>query len=560
MRDSSGLGRLSSWATARVLFVVITAGLGTWSLRVAIDQSHEVNPPVVAVNATVIRVHADNSDPEDKTLSVDVRFVDKAGTTEQVAIQPDPYTFPPVSRGQKIPILYDEDKPSRAVYNASNGDYGDDEGLFGAGGWEGPASLGVVLWFSLAATLLLAGAWRLVGMMRAALVPLTVPVRLRTANGVVKADGADGVHALEWRVLPGQPELTGLVGILGGAAPGRWPVARLDTGRLVWPRSKAHPVPETAVLQLPEMGPEPLAPVYLLLAGYAQLFDLLDALPAVILRPPEEHASWWVIGALRAVVRALVTVRARRQLKALSTTLLRSSLLCGESDARSRRSLARAAEECRTLADALPQRSLIAAVTTITATALSIISPFLLLPHVDLTSGHAIRLLPLLLPALVVCFGFLPLTIWFHSVQWKRALFNPPAPLPARAGRPTAERKSEWDVYALERAAFAQAGLRAPGKGESPTTMRRLVTVLYIVAAVTPFAAGLQISAFPLGTLRGTLIFTILGIWLVLFCGAKVFQWRRRVRTTHAVPGPQAASPADPVPAGQRRTGTGWPG
>jgi hypothetical protein len=526
--------------------VVIAAGLGTWSLRVAIDQSHEVNPPVAAVNATVISEHADNSDPEDKTLSVDVRFADKAGTTEQATIQPDPYTFAPVSRGQKIPILYDEDKPSRAVYDASNGDYGDDEGLFDAGQWKGPASLGAVLWFSLAATLLLAGAWRLVGTMRAALVPLTVPVHLRTANGVVKADGADGIYALEWRVLPGQPELTGLVGILGGAAPGRWPVARLDTGRLVWPRSKAHPVPETAVLQLPEMGPEPLAPVYLLLAGYAQLFDLLDALPAVILRPPEEHANWWVIGALRAVVRALVTLRARRQLKALSTTLLRSSLLCGESDARSRRSLARAAEECRTLADGLPQRSLIAAVTTIAATALSIISPFLLIPHVDLTSWDVTRGLPLLLSFLVVFFGFLPLTIWFRSIRWKQALFNPPAPIPARAGRPTAEQKSAWDVYALERAAFAQVGLQAPGKGESPRTIRRLVTTLYIVAAVTPFTAGLQISAFPLGTLRGTLIFPVLGIWLVSFCGAKVFQWQRRVRTTHSVPGPQAAPPADP--------------
>jgi hypothetical protein len=397
-------------------------------------------------------------------------------------------------------------------------------------------------------------------MMRAALVPLTVPVHLRTANGVVRADGADGVHVLEWHVLPGQPELTGLVGVLGGAAPGRWPVARLDTGRLVWPCSKAHPVPEMAIMQLPEMGPEPLAPVYLLLAGYAQLFDLLDALPALILRRPEEDASWWVIGALRAVVRALVTVRARRHLTALSTTLLRSSLLCGESDAWSRRSLARAAEECRTLAGSLPQRSLIAAVTTIAATALSIISPFLLLPHVDLTSGYVAGLLPLLLPALVVCFGFLPLTIWSHSVQWKRALFNPPAPAPARAGRPTAEHKSTWDVYALERAAFAQVGLRAPGKGESPTMMRYVVAALYIVAAVTPFSAGLQITESPLPTLGETNVLRLLGIGLVVFCGRKVLQWQRRVRTTHVVPGPQAASPADPAPAGRRRTGTGWPG
>src|SRR6185437_8910737 len=157
----------------------------------------------------------------------DVRFADKAGTIKQATIQPDPYTFAPVSRGQKVPILYDEDKPSRAVYNATNGDYGDDEGLFSAGQWEGPAFLGAVVWFGLAATLLLAGVWRLVATMRAALVPLSVPVHLHTADGVVRADWAGGMYALEWCVLPGQPELTGLVGILGGAAGGRWPVARL---------------------------------------------------------------------------------------------------------------------------------------------------------------------------------------------------------------------------------------------------------------------------------------------------------------------------------------------
>jgi hypothetical protein len=481
-------------------------------------------------------------------------------TIRQATISPDPYTFAPVSRGQKVPILYDVEKPSRAVYNATNEDYGYDEGLFSAGQWEGPAFLGAVVWFGLAATLLLAGAWRLIATMRAALVPLSVPVHLRTADGVVRADRAGGMYALEWRVLPGQPELTGPVGILGGATGGRWPVARLNTGRLVWPRSKAHPVRETAVLQLPEMGSEPLASVYLLLAGYAQLFDLLDALPAVILRPPEERSSWWGIGALRAVVRALVTVRSRRRLKTLSTTLLRSSLLCGESDARSRQSLARAAEECRTFAAGLPQRSLIAAVTTITATALSIVSPFLLLPHVDLTSGPVVSLLPLLLSGLVVFFGFLPLTIWFRSVRWKQALFSPSAAVPARAGQPAAGHNSTWDVYALECSAFAQVGLRTPGKEESLTAMRRVVTALYIVAVVTPFVAGLQISAFPLGTLRGTLVFLLLGIWLVLYCGAKVFEWRRIVRIRHGVLGLQAASPADPAPAGQRRTGTGWPG
>jgi hypothetical protein len=177
-----------------------------------------------------------------------------------------------------------------------------------------------------------------------------------------------------------------------------------------------------------------------------------------------------------------------------------------------------------------------------------------------LTSGSVVRLLPLLLSALVVFFGFLPLTIWFRSVRWKQALLSPPAAVPARAGQPAAGHNSAWDIYALERAAFAQAGLRTPGMGESSAMMRRLVTAVYIVAAVTPLAAGMQISAFPQGTLRLTLVLSALGIWLVLYCGAKVFQWQHKVRITHAVPGAQTASPADRAPAEQRRTGTGWPG
>jgi hypothetical protein len=543
VRDSSGLGSLTAWVAARLLFILMAAGLGVWSLIVAIGQSHEVNPPLAVANATVIRENVIDSDPDDKVISVDVQFADKAGTPVQATVQPYPYGFASVSPGQKIPIRYNENQPNQTVYN---GPGGDDGGLFDAGQWKGPAYLGAVLWFSLALGLLLASVWRLVGMMRAALVPQTVLVHLHTAGGVVQADRADGMYALEWRVLPNQPKLTGLVGILGGATPGGWPVGRLDTGQLVWPRSKAHLVPTTAVLRLPEMGPGPLASVYLLLAGYVQLFGLLDALPFVIRRSPEGEASWWVIGALRPVVRALVTVHARRRLTALSITLLRSSLLSGDSDARSHRSLAKAAEECRTFAGSLPQRSLTAAVATIVATALSILSPFLLLPHAELTPWDVTRGLPLLLSLLVVFLGFLPLTMFFRSIQWKQALFNPPPLAPARADRPTAERKSAWDVHALERTAFAEVGLRAPGNGESPKTIRRLVTALYIVAAVTPFAAGLQISALPLGTLRGTLVFPVLGIWLMVFCGAKVFQWQRRVRTMHAVPDPEPAPPANP--------------
>jgi hypothetical protein len=545
VRDSSGLGRLAACVTARLLIIFMAAGLGVWSLAVAIGQSHEANPPLAAVNAIVIRENVLDRDPDDKIISVDVQFADKAGTVVRATVMPYPYAFAPVSRGQKIPIIYNETQPKQAVYNGLGGD---DRGLFDPGRWKGPAYFGAVVWFSLAAVLLLAGVLWLVGTMRAALVRVAVPARLRTAGNVIRVDQADGMYALEWRVLPHQPELTGLVGILGGAAPGSWPIARLDTGQLVWPRSRAHPVPATAILRLPDMGPGPQASVHRLLAGYAQVFDLLDALPVVIRRSPEAEPAWWVIGAFRPVVRALVTAHARRRLTALSVALLRSSLLCGESDARSRRSLAGAAGQCRAFADSLPQRSLTAAVATIVATALSVISPFLLLPHAELTTWDLTRGLPLLLSLLIVFFGFLPLTVFFRSNQWKQTLFNPPAPAPARDGQPTIGRESTWDIYALERAAFTGAGLREPGKGESPETMRRWVTTLYVVAAVIPFATGLQITALPLGTLRGTLVFPALGIWLVLLCGKKVSQWRLMVRLMHSPP--KLSEPAPPADTG----------
>ena len=227
VRRSSGLHRLALWAAARVGWILVVAGLGVWSLAVAIGQSHEVNPPLASASATVISERIDDSDPMDKQIWVDVWFRTKLGRIARSTIQPYPYTFGKVVGGQKLPIRYNEIVPSQAVYAGLGGD---GAGLFDAGALKGPAYFGAAVWFSLAVVLLLTGLSRLIGIMRAALTSVATPVRLRTSGEMVHADNLAGSYSLEWRILPGQPDISGDVRILGEPgrralayrAPGRW--------------------------------------------------------------------------------------------------------------------------------------------------------------------------------------------------------------------------------------------------------------------------------------------------------------------------------------------------
>ena len=105
--------------------------------------------------------------------------------------------------------------------------------------------------------------------------------------------------------------------------------------------------------------------------------------------------------------------------------LLRAALLCDdEPDSQSRRILAEASDECRTFAGTLPRRGLLAVLATIAATGLSIVSPFLLLPHIQLSVRVVSQYVPPVLVGVLI-FGVAPLLMFFRSVLYKRALFNP---------------------------------------------------------------------------------------------------------------------------------------
>ena len=529
MRRSSGLPRLALWAGARASWIIVVAGLGVWSLAVAIGQSHETNPPLASASATVISSR-NNGDPQDLQIWVDVWFRTKSDRIVRATIQPYPYGLGKISRGEKLPIRYNTTAPSQAAYN---GPGGDDGGYFDAGALEGPAYFGAAAWLSLAVALLLTGLSRFIGITRAALTSVATPVRLRTSGELVYADQLTDCCSLEWRVLPGQPDISGDVRILGEPAPGRWLIVRLDDGRLVWPGSSAYPMLASAAWRLPVVQSGCVGSVHLLLAGYAQIVDLMGTLPVVIRRRPESKADWWSLGALRPVTRALVTIHARRRLAALSGGLLRAALLCDESNSQARRILAETSEECRTFARALPRRSIVAALAAIAATSLSILSPFLLMPHIELRGRVISKDVPLLLVGVLI-FGVAPLLIFFRSVRWKRALFNPPSAStgPAIIGD-AANGNPNWDVYELERAAFTAVAVPVPSEWESWKLIRWLVVAIYVAAIVIPFAFGAYVI-FPFGRLDGTFVFPCLGAWVALFSLVKTYKWQRRMRTLQA--------------------------
>jgi hypothetical protein len=343
-------------------------------------------------------------------------------------------------------------------------------------------------------------------------------------------------YCLEWRLLQGQPNVAGDVHILGEPAGGRWLVVQLDDGRLIWPASKAM---ASALLKLPVVQPSPVESVHLLLAGYAQIVDLLDKLPVLIRRQlgaPE--TQWWLIAAPRPMVKTFVSVHMRRRLTTLSSALLRAALLCDdEPDSQSRRTLSDASDECRKFAGTLPRRGMLAAFATIAvvaATSLSIISPFLLLPHI-LLSGRDLGQLILLILGVIfvifVIFGLPTLSIVAHSIDYKEALFKPASGNSGRSmGKSIASANTDVDVYKLERAAFAAAKLRQPSERG---WILWLMGVIYPVAIIIFFGYELAFNGIAIGGL--IVFFAIAGGLIALFAIiVKFYTWQRRVRARQA--------------------------
>jgi hypothetical protein len=488
------------------------------SWAVGYTSTQNILSSFVPTRATVISSHVDDSDPQDKTASVDVGFTTKSGRIVRTTIQPDPNQFDGALRGQKLPILYDPAAPSDAAYSGPGGD----SAYPNLHGWEWPAYYGAAAWLSLALVLFSTGASRFIGITRAALTSVTTPVRLKkTSFEVVVTDQLPDSYGLEWRVLPGQADIADEARILGKPEAGRWLIVRLDNDRLIWPASKAQPLLASAILRRPVVPSGPVGTVHLLLAGYAQMVELLGKLPIVMRQPPGVGINWWIIGALRPVVKSLLTIHLRRRLMALASALLWAASLCDdEPNHQSRRSLVEASNECRAFAETLPRRSLLAVLVTVAATSITIIGPFLLLPHIQF-SGQVLGqyALPVLIGVLI--FGVAPMLIFFRSVQCKRALFNPAS---ANFNRPLTEPEAgvtaDWNVYELERAAFAAVGVPEPNEWEAGRPIRWLVGFFYLAAI-----------SIPIGYVAPLITLAILGTSIVVFAIVKTYQWQHRVRT-----------------------------
>jgi len=352
-------------------------------------------------------------------------------------------------------------------------------GLYAGIDWSSPAA---VIPTVLAAMLLVSGVVRLGRLITAVRGNDAVTARLRRSGRTVLAENVVDGQSLEWRVLRGQPRVAGVVRIYGLAGLSRWLVVRSPSGRLVWPRSRAQPVIGTGTPQLPAViaGDQGrLAAVHMLLAGYIQAIRLLAGLPLMVQRPPGPSMRWWRIGVPRPFIQALVVIHMRRRLTALASALVHQAMQTSGSDGRTARaSLLEASTECRALAGSLPRSSLLAAVATITTTALAIYGQVLYsLPKLFL---HKVEL------ALLVCLalGVVPLLMFFRAVSCKRALLSPAAAMPKWAPPHQATWLcAEWDVYQLENDAFASVIPGELREWESRRWIPWLVIAVYCMTA-----------------------------------------------------------------------------
>ena len=150
-----------------------------------------------------------------------------------------------------------------------------------------------------------------------------------------------------------------------------------------------------------------------------------------------------------------------------------------------------ASDECRAFAETLPRRRLLhrsGGTGHHTATSLTIVSPFLLLPHV-LVSWHALlAVVRADLHTRAYLRSGTAVDIIFLSVRCKQALFKTD---PGNPDKPVTESianvKRDWDVYELERAAFTAVAVPQPSEWETRQPIRWLIGAIYFAAiAILP--------------------------------------------------------------------------
>ena len=223
-----------------------------------------------------------------------------------------------------------------------------------------------------------------------------------------------------------------------------------------------------------------------LLAGDVLTIRLVADLPLMVRRPPGPSRGWLRVGAPRPLVQALIVMQLRRRLTALASALVHQAMeTSGKDGGRARSRLLTASKECQALAGSLPRRGWLAALAAIAATGLTIFSPFAPpMPHIPKHITHQ-HVLQLILAGLA--FGVVPTLMFFHAVSCKRALLSPATAMPRWVAAHEAPWLcADWDVYQLEKDAFASVVAAEPREWESWRWIPWLVCAVYVMAFGIP--------------------------------------------------------------------------
>lgn len=378
-----------------------------------------------------------------------------------------------------VKVRYDERDPVFAAYDGTGGDYKAGSSL--------PSFLcaGVLL----AIDLLVAGAciaqWS--SIFTAARSPRR-PASVKELPGrTLRASFADGPD-LEWRIHKFQPVPRGNVRV---AEHWRWVVAEVD-GRLIWPLQRAEPILGTSRPPAPtfsEFRPEAIAPHRRLLWAYTQAATEAAALPFCVRRPPRPNPktmSRWTFGAPGALVACLVKSHIRRSLIRLDQETIRKAMLVSRpGEEQVRKALCDSSDEINALAQTLSgragwRRAGSILISFVLAT-IGAVTPFVDAPHL----GKGVVSVGVGLVVLGVIFA-LPLVsgavfgIFRRAFQVKHELFRP---TPA-GGVPG------FDVYELEREAFASVDATPPREWESRPLIAALVAFAWGAAIFVLFLIG----------------------------------------------------------------------
>jgi hypothetical protein len=403
-------------------------------------------------------------------------------------------------KGQHLRIRYDPNNPTDAAYAGSAGDW-----LYPDGIQQYEEALGILL---LSIVISIFYASRLIRITGVAHSSQAARGRVTEGTGyvdpppivsalyrLVKADPrkyqyirlerAGGGPKLEWRLLPGQPQVPETVLFHGHIGYRQWLVARLPDTRCLWPASRTEPVINIDALKVPchDLSSRDLIKVQRqLLGAYAQILLGVKNLPFLIHRPPgNSRKAWWYIGVPKPVVRSLVKRHIRLHADALGAALTVAAVQNNmENEDELRKAMNEASQECAVIAGMMRPHISIGNVVTIIATGLGLVGLFYAFPHVHISSKNAF---PALVPILLIIsiFGLLPWTLYFRSVQYTKKLFklNESATTTVDAGPEDISPNKTLSINEVEGMMFDETAILRPKTWHESSRVIWLVAIVY---------------------------------------------------------------------------------